>query len=154
MIQPLQEERVASHLAIQAAAGQVQLAPQAAARLLRELRAPGSPEPLTERETEVLRLLAQGLSNKEIAARLVIGERTVKTHVSNVLAKLNVSSRTQAALYALRHGVARLVLLDRDLQVSAAPLDAIGLRAAGRQRHNVGVHFDGRAHLPLLDYSL
>ncbi len=88
-----------------AAAGQVQLAPQAAARLLRELRSPDSTEPLTERETEVLRLLAQGLSNKEIAARLVIGERTVKTHVSNVLAKINVSSRTQAALYAIRIGL-------------------------------------------------
>ena len=63
------------------------------------------PEPLTERETEVLRLLAQGLSNKEIAQRLVIGERTVKTHVSSVLAKINVSSRTQAALYAIRIGL-------------------------------------------------
>ncbi len=88
-----------------AAAGKVQLAPQAAARLLREVRAPESPEPLTERETEVLRLLAQGLSNKEIAQRLVIGERTVKTHVSNVLAKLNVASRTQAAIHAIRIGL-------------------------------------------------
>ena len=88
-----------------AAAGQVQLAPQAAARLLREVRTPESPEPLTERETEVLRLLAQGLSNKEIGQYLVIGERTVKTHVSNVLAKLNVSSRTQAALHAIRMGL-------------------------------------------------
>lgn len=88
-----------------AAAGQVQLAPQAAARLLREVRAPESPEALTERETEVLRLLAQGLSNKEIAQQLVIGERTVKTHISNVLAKLNVTSRTQAALHAIRIGL-------------------------------------------------
>lgn len=88
-----------------AAAGQVQLSPQAAARLMREVRAPESPEPLTERETEVLRLLAQGLSNKEIAQALTIGEKTVKTHVSNILAKLNVPSRTQAALYAVRIGL-------------------------------------------------
>lgn len=88
-----------------AAAGQVQLAPQAAARLLREVRAPENPEKLTERETDVLRLLAQGLSNKEIAQTLVIGERTVKTHVGNVLAKLGVASRTQAALHAIRTGL-------------------------------------------------
>lgn len=88
-----------------AAAGQVQLSPQAAARLLREVPAPDSPEKLTERETEVLRLLAQGLSNKEIAAALTIGEKTVKTHVSNILAKLGVVSRTQAALYAARIGL-------------------------------------------------
>lgn len=88
-----------------AAAGQVQLSPQAAARLLRELPAPESPEQLTERETEVLRLLAQGLANKEIAAALVIGEKTVKTHVSNILGKLGVVSRTQAALYATRIGL-------------------------------------------------
>lgn len=88
-----------------AAGGQVQLSPQAAARLMREVRAPDSPETLTERETEVLRLLAQGRANKEIAAILRIGEKTVKTHVSNVLAKLNVQSRTQAALYAVRIGL-------------------------------------------------
>ncbi len=88
-----------------AAAGQVQLSPQAAARLIREVRTPDSPEPLTERETEVLRLLAQGLSNKEIAHALTIGEKTVKTHVSNILAKLSVPSRTQAALYAVRIGL-------------------------------------------------
>ncbi len=89
-----------------AAAGQVQLSPEAAARLLREVRAPESPEPLTERETDVLRLLAQGQSNKEIAHGLRIGERTVKTHVSNVLTKLGVQSRTQAALYAVQTGLA------------------------------------------------
>lgn len=88
-----------------AAAGQVQLAPQAAARLLREVRAPDNPETLTERETEVLRLLAEGQANKEIARSLTIGEKTVKTHVSNILAKLGVQSRTQAALYALRIGL-------------------------------------------------
>jgi len=91
--------------AIKAAAnGQVQLSPKAAARLMREVRTPESAE-LTEREAEVLRLLARGLSNKEIAQALVIGEKTVKTHVSNILSKLNVSSRTQAALYAARVGL-------------------------------------------------
>ncbi len=88
-----------------AAAGQVQLSPQAAARLLREVRAPESPEALTERETEVLRLLALGKANKQIARALEIGEQTVKTHVGNILAKLGVHSRTQAALHAVRIGL-------------------------------------------------
>jgi two-component system, NarL family, response regulator LiaR len=88
-----------------AAGGQVYLQPQAAARLMREVRAPESPESLTERETEVLRLLAQGYANKEIARELTIGEKTVKTHVSNILAKLGVQSRTQAALYAVHIGL-------------------------------------------------
>lgn len=88
-----------------AAAGQVQLSPQAAARLLREVKAPDNPETLTDREAEVLRLLAKGRSNKEIAQTLIIGEKTVKTHVSNILAKLNVPSRTQAALFAVRIGM-------------------------------------------------
>ena len=92
--------------AIKAAAeGQVQLSPQAAARLMREVKATQSPEKLTERETDVLRLLALGRSNKEIALELSIGEKTVKTHVSSVLAKLGVPSRTQAALYAVRIGL-------------------------------------------------
>jgi DNA-binding NarL/FixJ family response regulator len=93
-----------------AAAGQVQLAPEAAARLMREVRAPepkgaSGGEALTERETDVLRLVAQGRANKEIAAELGIGEKTVKTHVSNILAKLGVQSRTQAALHAARIGL-------------------------------------------------
>lgn len=88
-----------------AAAGQVQLSPKAAARLMREVRAPESPEALTERETDVLRLLAEGKANKEIAQALTIGEKTVKTHVSSILGKLNVTSRTQAALYAVRIGL-------------------------------------------------
>jgi DNA-binding NarL/FixJ family response regulator len=88
-----------------AAAGQVQLSPQAATRLMREVKAPDSPEKLTERETDVLRLLALGRANKEIALELVIGEKTVKTHVSSILRKLNVPSRTQAALYAVRIGL-------------------------------------------------
>jgi DNA-binding NarL/FixJ family response regulator len=88
-----------------AAAGQVQLSPEAASRLLREVRAPESPEALTDRETDVLRLLARGLANKEIAQELSIGEKTVKTHVSHILSKLGVASRTQAALYAARVGL-------------------------------------------------
>lgn len=88
-----------------AAAGQVQLSPKAAERLMREIRTPDSPDKLTERETDVLRLLAAGKSNKEIALELIIGETTVKTHVSNVMMKLGVSSRTQAALYAVKVGL-------------------------------------------------
>ncbi len=65
-------------------------------------------EPLTQRELEVLRLLAQGLENREIAQRLVVSEATVRTHVSNILGKLHLASRTQAALYALREGLAKL----------------------------------------------
>jgi len=91
-----------------AAAGQVQLSPQAAARLVREVRAPDSPQSLTEREIDVLRLLAAGKANKEIAVALTIGEKTVKTHVSNILMKLGVQSRTQAALYAAQIGLAPL----------------------------------------------
>jgi DNA-binding NarL/FixJ family response regulator len=88
-----------------AAAGQVQLSPAAAARLVREVRVPDNPEPLTGRENDVLRLIAGGMSNKEIAQALGIGEKTVKTHVSNILGKLGVLSRTQAALYAVREGL-------------------------------------------------
>jgi DNA-binding NarL/FixJ family response regulator len=88
-----------------AAAGQVQLSPAAAARLVREVRAPESPEPLTTRETEVLQLIAEGEANKEIARTLGISERTVKSHVSNILTKLGMQSRTQAALYAIRIGL-------------------------------------------------
>jgi len=88
-----------------AAAGQVQLAPEALARLMREVRSPAATEPLTEREADVLRLLARGNTNKAIAGRLQIGEQTVKTHIHNLLKKLHVASRTQAALYAVRVGL-------------------------------------------------
>jgi len=91
-----------------AAAGQVQLSPEVAARLMREVRAPDSPEALTDRETDVLRLVAEGKANKEIAQGLGIGEKTVKTHVSSILAKLGLQSRTQAALYAARIGIVTL----------------------------------------------
>jgi two-component system, NarL family, response regulator LiaR len=88
-----------------AAAGQVHLSPEAAARLVREVQIPGSPEVLTERETAVLRLLAKGQANKQVARALGIGEQTVKTHVSNILGKLQLQSRTQAALYAVERGL-------------------------------------------------
>jgi two-component system, NarL family, response regulator LiaR len=88
-----------------AAAGQVQLAPEAAARLMHEVRAPDSPEALTERETEVLELIARGKTNNQIARELFVGEATVKSHVHSILSKLNVNSRTQAALYAVRVGL-------------------------------------------------
>ena len=94
------------HRAIRGAAeGRVQLAPEAAARLMREVRAPENPEALTERETEVLKLLARGKSNRQIASELFVEEKTVKAHVSSILRKLGVQSRTQAALHAVRTGL-------------------------------------------------
>ncbi len=95
-----------------AAAGQVQLSPEVALRLMREVRAPDSPETLTEREQEVLRAVTRGLSNQEIAEELFITEKTVKTHVSNILSKLGLPSRTQAALYALKIGLIALDEID------------------------------------------
>jgi DNA-binding NarL/FixJ family response regulator len=99
-----EELRAAIH---SAAEGRVHLTPKAAARLMREVRVPDTPQSqsLTQRETDVLRLLAGGKANKEIALELVIGEQTVKTHVSNILSKLGVQSRTQAALYAAQSGL-------------------------------------------------
>ena len=88
-----------------AAAGQVQLSPQASAHLLGAIRTPELPEPLTPREMDVLRLLAQGQSNKEIARALHLVEETVKSHVRHILAKLGVQSRTQAVLAAIRLGI-------------------------------------------------
>lgn len=95
-------------------AGESSLHPAIARKLLQELSRPPEPqrpptsEPLTEREVEVLRLLARGLGNQEIADQLVISEATVRTHVSNILSKLHLASRTQAALYALQKGLASL----------------------------------------------
>jgi NarL family two-component system response regulator LiaR len=88
------------------------LEPSIARKVLSELahppQEPLTPDPLTERELDVLRLVAQGKSNKEIAEQLSIGEMTVRAHVSNILGKLHLASRTQAALYALRKGLAFL----------------------------------------------
>jgi NarL family two-component system response regulator LiaR len=93
-----------------AARGEAVMHPRVAARLVQELRGaePGAAQlygSLSEREREVLRLIAEGLSNAEIAERLIIGERTVKSHVTNILGKLHVADRTQAAIYAWRHGL-------------------------------------------------
>jgi NarL family two-component system response regulator LiaR len=97
-----------------AAAGQVQLAPEAPARLMHEVRAPQSPEALTDRETEVLRLVARGRANKQIAHELFVGEKTVKAHVSSILTKLGVQSRTQAALHAVRIGLVSMHELNEE----------------------------------------
>jgi NarL family two-component system response regulator LiaR len=93
-----------------AARGEAVMHPHVAARVMQELR--GEPRAsgqfsseLSERELEVLRLIADGLNNTEIAERLVISEHTVKRHVSNILSKLHLADRTQAAVYAWREGV-------------------------------------------------
>jgi NarL family two-component system response regulator LiaR len=92
--------------------GELSMDPSIAHKLMRELQRssdlPPTEEPLTEREVEVLKLVAQGLTNQEIAERLVISERTVSTHISNILSKLHLANRTQVALYALREGLADL----------------------------------------------
>ena len=88
-----------------AAAGQVQLSPEVAARLVRDVHLPGGPPRLTRREEEVMALLARGRDNGQIARELHITAQTVKTHVSNILNKLNSRSRTEAALHAMRLGL-------------------------------------------------
>ena len=92
--------------------GKPSMSSDIAKKLMRELQRsselPPTEEPLTQREMDVLRLVAQGLSNQEIAEALVLGEGTVRSHVSNILAKLHLANRTQAALYALRQGLASL----------------------------------------------
>jgi NarL family two-component system response regulator LiaR len=92
--------------------GEPSLDPTIALKLIRELKRPTDLSPtvesLTEREMEVLSLVARGLTNQEIAGGLSISERTVRTHVGNILGKLHLANRTQAALYALRKGLASL----------------------------------------------
>jgi len=92
--------------------GEPSLEPEIARKVLFELahppQRPPTPDPLTEREMDVLRLIAQGKSNRDIAEDLVLAELTVRTHVSNILGKLHLASRTQAALYALKEGLASL----------------------------------------------
>ena len=95
------------------ARGQSSLHPAVARRLVQQFARPPTPAPvpadaLTDREGEILTLVAHGLSNKQIATQLVLSERTVRSHVSTILAKLRLSSRTQAALYALRTGLTDL----------------------------------------------
>jgi NarL family two-component system response regulator LiaR len=88
------------------------LHPDIALKVIRELNKPHdlppTEDPLTEREVDVLKLVSRGLSNDEIAERLVVSERTVRTHVSNILGKLHLANRTQATLYALREGITTL----------------------------------------------
>ncbi|UCD42793.1 MAG: response regulator transcription factor [Chloroflexota bacterium] len=94
--------------------GESSIDPKIARKLLRELSdppprtPPAEVDPLTERELEVLKMVAQGKSNAEISQQLVISEGTARTHVSNILGKLHLASRTQATLYALRRGLASL----------------------------------------------
>ncbi|MGD8475104.1 MAG: response regulator transcription factor [Anaerolineae bacterium] len=92
--------------------GEPSLQPSIAQKLLKELRHPSArpptPDPLTDREMEVLRLVAKGLSNPEIGQQLVIAEATVRTHMSNILSKLHLANRVQATLYALQEGIASL----------------------------------------------
>ena len=88
--------------------GEVHLDPKAKKRLVREVRTPEMRESLTARETEILRLVAKGMANREIAERLEVSEVTVKTHVSSILSKLGLQSRTQAALFALKEGLVGL----------------------------------------------
>ncbi|MDX1416254.1 MAG: response regulator transcription factor [Candidatus Promineifilaceae bacterium] len=93
--------------------GRSTLHPDIALKVIQELSKPRismdpTEQPLTGREVDVLRLVARGLTNQEIADRLFVSERTVRTHISNILGKLHLANRTQAALYALRHGLANL----------------------------------------------
>jgi NarL family two-component system response regulator LiaR len=96
--------------------GEPSLHPTVAKMVLDELsqpvKQPLTPDPLTEREVDIVRLVAQGLSNRQIADQLVIGEATVRTHVGNVLNKLHLANRVQATLYALREGLASLDEMD------------------------------------------
>ncbi len=95
--------------------GELSIHPSIARKVIQELnrssdamRGPLTPSPLTVREVEILQLLAQGVENKEIARRLSLQDATVRTHVSNILGKLQLANRVQAALYALRSGITSL----------------------------------------------
>jgi two-component system, NarL family, response regulator LiaR len=94
------------------AQGRASLQPSIAVKLIQEINHPSeekyTADPLTRRELETIRLIARGLSNQEIAADLVVNERTIAKYVSSILDKLHLANRTQAALYALREGISEL----------------------------------------------
>jgi DNA-binding NarL/FixJ family response regulator len=131
--------------------GQVQLSSRAAGRLAKEIHEPEAPGVLTEREAHILRMLAHGMANKEIARKFGIAETTVKSHVRHIMAKLGVVSRTQAALIALRYGLVAMsdheasdsVDFDASGRTPAAPVMGNGHRLAKAAdplwRHN-GIH--------------
>ncbi|WP_322814431.1 response regulator transcription factor [Chloroflexus sp.] len=104
-----------AHAIRAACRGEAVLHPDVAAKLMQEFNRPrpneAPVEQLTPREMDVLRLVAKGMSNKEIAETLVVSEKTVKTHISNILSKLHLADRTQVAIYALRK---RLVPIDEE----------------------------------------
>lgn len=105
----------------QVARGELSIQPSIARKVIQELKRPAieplTPSPLTDREVEILQLIAQGVENKEIARRLYLREATVRTHVSNVLGKLHLANRVQATLYALKKGIASLDDSETDLGV-------------------------------------
>jgi NarL family two-component system response regulator LiaR len=113
LLKTVKIDELASAIA-SAARGEATLHPRVAARVIEELQGAraGQPAPkpfaeLTDRELEILKLIAQGLSNAQLMERLVISENTVKGHVSNILSKLHLADRTQAAVYAWREGLVR-----------------------------------------------
>ena len=88
--------------------GEVRLHPEAAKRLMRQVKTPDMRESLTPRETDILKMISRGYSNKDISKELDLSEYTIKAHVSSLLSKLELSSRTQAALFALKQGLVGL----------------------------------------------
>jgi NarL family two-component system response regulator LiaR len=124
-----------------AAQGQVQFSPAATAHLVREMQTPTeSPERLTARECEVLQFVAEGLANKAIAWKLRISEKTVKSHVSTILGKFGLESRTQAALYAARNGLvgAEVVPLpqsERLTRGNIVSMEMVRCASTARDRH-------------------
>ncbi|MGB7065942.1 MAG: response regulator transcription factor, partial [Syntrophobacteria bacterium] len=111
MLKDIKMEELAT-VVRQAARGEATLHPRVAARVIQELQRPQHDElnpymELTERELEVLKLIADGLTNQQIAEQLFISHNTVKGHVSNILGKLHLADRTQAAVYAWKEGIVR-----------------------------------------------
>jgi NarL family two-component system response regulator LiaR len=126
--------------AIRAAArGEVQFSATDAALLVQEMQAPSEPEHLTSRELEVLQLIADGLANKEIAWNLRITEKTVKSHVSTILGKLGLQSRTQAAVYGSRLGLVRTELPEFGAPLQAHDARVVSMDSMRRLKSTVRV---------------